>query len=86
MDEPCHDEGYTTYRLRPEMVETHDGKQRVEGYLLIRVYHGRDGGEMYRYGERLRLEGRLWNRRGSVTPPAALIIAFTCALRGGSIC
>ncbi len=67
VDEPCHDEGYTTYRLRPEMVETHDGKQRVEGYLLIRVYHGRDG-EMYRYGERLRLEGEIVEPKGKRNP------------------
>lgn len=67
VEEPCREEGYTTYRFRPELLVTDEGEQRAGGYLLIRIYDGKDG-TVYRYGERLRLEGEIVEPKGRRNP------------------
>ncbi len=66
-EEPRRDEGYTTYRLRADMVETREGRHPVEGDLLARLYHG-EGGEVYWYGERLRLDAEIVEPKGRRNP------------------
>lgn len=68
VEEPCREEGYTTYRFRPQTLVTGEGEQRAEGgYLLVRIYDGKDG-TVYRYGERLRLEGEIVEPKGKRNP------------------
>ncbi len=84
VEEPRHEEAYTVYRVRSEIVDTGSEKQAVHGDLQVRIYHSDYRGEnprdkaleegvlgenaVYWYGERLLLEGEIVEAKGRRNP------------------
>lgn len=66
IDEPLFYDDYSAYLLKVEVVETQEGRFKVPGTLLVRLY-GADE-ENYWFGERLRLRGVIVEPRGQRNP------------------
>ena len=76
LDEPPdYRDSYTNLRLKVEAVDTGSGDLTVEGLLLARVFPN----ETYKYGERIRLRGKL------VTPPENEDFSYRDYLAGQGI-
>ncbi|MFN3491196.1 MAG: ComEC/Rec2 family competence protein, partial [Anaerolineales bacterium] len=55
VEPPDYRDTYTNLKLRVEAVDTGDGDLPVDGFILVRVFPN----QIYEYGERLRIRGRL---------------------------
>lgn len=66
IDEPLFYADHTEYCLRVEVVETGEGRYRVSGTLLVKIYSDKE--DSYWFGERLRLRGTIVQPRGQRNP------------------
>ena len=65
-EEPLFYDDHSAYVLQADRVELAEGRRRVAGKVLVKVYGGEQ--EFYRYGERLRLRGTIVEPPGRRVP------------------